>query len=82
MLLESLRPPLELILSWQTSQFPHGLRRDWGLVILIGFLLSTSVIFVTLRTYSRIRRGSFGIDDALIIFAVVSISYRSRGNSC
>ncbi|GME65301.1 integral membrane protein [Neofusicoccum parvum] len=71
MLLESLRPPLELVLAWQTSQFPHGIRRGWGLVALIGFFAPISLMFVVLRLQLRIRRRSFGIDDALMVFAML-----------
>lgn len=73
MLLESLRPPLELVLAWQTSQFPHGIRRGWGLVALIGFFAPISLMFVVLRLQLRIRRRSFGIDDALMVFAMVRV---------
>lgn len=70
-MLESLRPPLELVFAWQTSQFPHGIRRDWGIVILIGILFPICLLAVVLRTRLRVRRRSFGVDDCLIIFAVV-----------
>ncbi|OJD36694.1 uncharacterized protein BKCO1_10000113 [Diplodia corticola] len=71
MLLESLRPPLELVFEWQTSKFPHGIRRGWGLIILIGVLYPICLIAVVLRTRVRVRRRSFGADDGLIILAVL-----------
>ena len=78
MLLHSLRPPIELVIAWQTSRFPHGIRRGWGLVILIGVLFPLCLVAVTIRTLVRVRRRNFGIDDGLIILAVVRLIHSSK----
>ncbi|KAF4314065.1 hypothetical protein GTA08_BOTSDO00550 [Botryosphaeria dothidea] len=82
----TLKPPLDLVLAWQTDAYPHGVRRDHTLLILATVFSAIAFIFVLVRLTARlgIQRNP-GLDDLFIVPALIStigmnvcIAYTSR----
>ncbi|KAF2136680.1 uncharacterized protein K452DRAFT_202007, partial [Aplosporella prunicola CBS 121167] len=68
-------PPLSLVSAWQTDSYPHGIRRNWGLVVFTIILFTLTVSAVAARFWVRffVQRNP-GIDDALIVAALLPIT--------
>lgn len=67
--------PLEVLASWPTPNYVDPITRPPALYVvpIVGMALSTTVVL--LRFYSRaVIMKHFGIDDILMIFAVVGFS--------
>lgn len=66
-------PPMEVVFSWPKPNYINPETRGNAVVILEGVLLALCYIIVALRVYTRaIQARNFGIDDALIVFNLVS----------
>ena len=66
-------PPMEVVYSWPKSNYFTPATRGNGVPILEGVLTGLCYIIVALRVYTRaIQARNFGIDDALIVFNLVS----------
>lgn len=76
----TLKPPLDLVLAWQTDAYPHGVRRDHTLLILATVFSAIAFIFVLVRLTARlgIQRNP-GLDDLFIVPALVSSAISSSG---
>jgi len=57
-------PPPEVLLAWQTDEYPHGERRRWMPAYCIPMIV-VSTLLVILRLTLRLRKrgGGFGLDD-------------------
>lgn len=44
-----------------------------AIVVLSSIFLGLSVITVSLRAYTRVKKGTFGLDDAFIVTGTVSL---------
>ncbi|KAF2089621.1 hypothetical protein K490DRAFT_8203, partial [Saccharata proteae CBS 121410] len=70
-----LHPPLELLRAWQTDAYPHGIRRDWSLVIVCAVFFPITVLSVVLRLYARFAiQRNVGLDDIFIISAILPVT--------
>lgn len=69
----TLKPPLDLVLAWQTDAYPHGVRRDHTLLILATVFSAIAFIFVLVRLIARLGvQRNPGLDDLFIVPALIS----------
>lgn len=65
-------PPMELVLTWKANYTNPPTRGTTEIVVQEALLLSLCVIAVALRVYTRkFLAKNFGLDDVLIILALV-----------
>ena len=68
-----LHPPLSLVLSWPVLNSVDPVTRDYARVILTACFIPIIILVVFLRIGTRWKiTKSFGVDDTLIAFALVS----------
>ncbi|ETN40481.1 uncharacterized protein HMPREF1541_04758 [Cyphellophora europaea CBS 101466] len=69
-MVDTLRPPLEVVASWPKPNYIDPENRGPGLVYGAIVLATFGLLIVTARVYSRLWiTKAFGIDDLLIVFA-------------
>jgi hypothetical protein len=66
-------PPLSVIVSWPAPNYTNPEQRGWGTVVFAILLAALSTSVVCARLTARIRLRIFGIDDGIIIAAMVGI---------
>jgi hypothetical protein len=71
-----IHPPIEVIETWHFN-YVNPKTSGFYIVVIVGVLLGLSYLAVTLRLVSRLYfQKNFGIDDGLIVFNMVSCSYK------
>jgi len=66
-------PPLEVIISWPPPNYTNPDIRGNGLIIITVLLLGLAYVVVGMRLWARfVMSKKGGLDDALIIFNMVS----------
>lgn len=65
-------PPPDVLATWPKPNYVDPVTRGDALLIVNVVFISLSFSIVLLRIFTRLRiTGSFGIDDALIVVAMV-----------
>jgi hypothetical protein len=65
-------PPISVEGSWPTPNYVNPIQRNWALVIVTVLLTVISFLVVCARLWARLKLGSVGIDDVIIIVTMVS----------
>lgn len=71
--IDALHPPFSVIVTWPFNYTNPPETRGWSVIFFFVLLIVSSYIVVSLRIWARLRRSKNpGIDDALIVFNMVS----------
>jgi hypothetical protein len=64
-------PPLSVIFSWPVPNYVDPQTRGWGIIVMSIIVASTSLAVVCARLFARMRLRIIGIDDFIIVAAMV-----------